>query len=67
MAIQYRYEIYDAHKMGWAGLAAALDAMTANGWTIHTVVPAFSEIYIVWQREDPDPEPGPGERGEFRA
>jgi hypothetical protein len=52
MAFQYQYGIYNPGQYP-ADVAVAWDALVADGWQVHTAVPAYNEIYILWQRELP--------------
>lgn len=52
MTFQYQYGIYNPGQYP-AEVQAAWDAMVADGWQVNTAVPAYNEIYILWQRELP--------------
>lgn len=47
--VQYRFEVYDfAHYSDENH--EKLDAMTRDGWRIHSCVPNFAECAIMWER-----------------
>lgn len=56
MTFQYQYGIYNPGQYP-ADTQAIFDAMVADGWQVNTAAPAFNEIYILWRRELPVPEP----------
>jgi hypothetical protein len=52
MAFEYKYGVYNPGQYPDAA-QAAWDALVADGWQIHTALPNYSEICILWQRELP--------------
>jgi hypothetical protein len=48
MGLEYRYEKYNFQY----DMHPALNAMAAAGWHIHTAMPAYTELYILWERGD---------------
>ncbi len=56
MTFQYQYGIYNPGQYP-AEIQETWDALVADGWQVNTAVPAYNEIYILWQRELPVPEP----------
>jgi hypothetical protein len=52
VALEYRYAVYNPGQYG-PDVQAQLDAMVAAGWQVHTAMPNYSELYVLWQRELP--------------
>lgn len=64
MAYQYQYDLLNVGQYPEAA-QERMDAMTADGWHIHTCLPNYSEVAIMWERTAPgDSESDDGEEGQ---
>lgn len=45
---EYRYDTYNAQHPG--AVQERLDQMAADGWHVHTANLAYSEFYVLWER-----------------
>jgi hypothetical protein len=52
MASEYRYDVYNPGQYP-DDVQARWDALVADGWQVHTALPNYSEISILWHREVP--------------
>ena len=52
MALEYRYGVYNPGQYA-ADVQAQWDGLVADGWQVHTAMPNYSEISILWAREQP--------------
>lgn len=58
MAFEYRYAVYNPGQYA-ADVADQWDALVTDGWQVHTAMPNYSEIAILWHREIPKAEVKP--------
>ncbi len=56
MGYQLSYAIYNPGQYP-TEVQANLDHMTAAGWRVQSALPAYSELYILWERDVPDDPP----------
>lgn len=61
MAFEYQYGIYNPGQYP-ADTKAAWDQLVADGWQVHTALPRFTEIDILWCRELPQEDKPAGRR-----
>lgn len=61
MSYQVAYVVYNPGQYP-DDVQHDLDAMTADGWRIHTALPAYTELYILWERDVPDDTPAGSHR-----
>ena len=47
---QYKYAMYNPGQYP-ADVQAQMDAMSADGWHIHTALPNYTELYVVWEKD----------------
>ena len=47
---QYKYAMYNPGQYP-AEVQEQLDAMSADGWHVHTALPNYSEVYILWEKD----------------
>ena len=47
---QYLYKQYNPGQYP-GEVQAQFDDMSAAGWHVHTALPAYNEIYILWERD----------------
>ena len=48
---EYHYELYNPGQ--YPDEMNHINAMASGGWRVHTAMPAYNEIYILWEREVP--------------
>jgi len=48
MALEYKYVRYNYQT----DHDFALNAMAAEGWHVHTAMPNFTELWVLWERGD---------------
>lgn len=53
MGYQVHYRIYNPGQYP-DEVQVELDRMTAAGWRVNTAMPAFNELYILWEKETAD-------------
>jgi len=54
MAFEYQYGMYNPGQYP-GEVKAQLDEMVADGWQVHTAIPNYTEMYVLWHRELPVP------------
>jgi hypothetical protein len=55
-ARQFEY-VYSRYNPGqYPTENAHIDVMAADGWRVHTALPNYNEIYILWERAVPKVE-----------
>ena len=47
---QYKYATYNPGQYP-DDVQAQFDAMSADGWHVHTALPNYSEVYILWEKD----------------
>lgn len=58
---QYSYQLYNVGQ--YPEQVGEIDKMAADGWTVHTALLNYTEIYILWERDAPVTAPEPTPRG----
>lgn len=47
-SLEYRYAVYNNQYP--AVVTEQMDKMSADGWHVHTALPAYTELYVLWER-----------------
>ena len=66
MGYQLSYNIYNPGQYP-AEVQVQLDAMCAAGWRVNQAMPAYNELYILWERDVADPPPSKPAKDEKTA
>jgi len=54
--VEYAYAQYNPGQ--YPDQMATINAMAADGWHVHTAMPNYNELYILWEREVPQATSG---------